>query len=214
MRRLVNVTDQVETPLDAWRGDWGNSYNTRNAPDADNIAARRSLFRTIFQHLPIADLNSILEVGANVGANLIVLPPVGAIYATEPNDQARQQLISNLLHPLNVCGDAAHMLHWPDGHIDLVFTSGVLIHIPPHMLEASCRQIVRVARRWVLAIEYFSKEPREVRYRGQDGMLWTMDYGAYYLDRFPELKPVAAGFAWQRLTGLDDLNWWLLEKRQ
>jgi hypothetical protein len=41
-------------------------------------------------------------------------------------------------------------------------------------------------------------------------MLWTRDFGQYYMDL--GLKPVACGFAWKPLTGLDNVTWWVLRK--
>ncbi len=197
-----------------WQGEAGGAYVERNRPSVQSIANRKALFRTILAAIPTAA--TILEVGANVGANLLAMPFMREVNATEPNDLAREELCANLsvrASPWKVTADAAHELSFRDATIDLVFTSGVLIHIAPDMLRASMAEIVRVSRRWVLAIEYFSKEPRAVSYRGQADRLWTRDFGAAYIDWFPELKPIAAGFAWQRLTGLDDLTWQLLEKK-
>ena len=95
---------------------------------------------------------------------------------------------------------------------DLVFTSGVLIHIPTINLIPSVEEIYRVSKKYIVAIEYFSTRETELEYRGNAGMMWTRDYGSVYMDRFPDLKCVNYGFVWGRDTGLDSLNWWLLEK--
>src|SRR5262249_14679202 len=103
-------------------------------------------------------------------------------------------------------------IEFPDDIADLTFTSRVLIHISPENLLASCREIYRCTRRWIVCIEYFSDEPEMKRYRGHDGLLFKRDFGGFWLDNFPDLQPVAHGFFWKRVTGLDNTNWWILRK--
>jgi hypothetical protein len=148
-------------------------------------------------------------VGANVGINIHALSkllPLGtAFFASEPNEQAFQSLVKyeNGLLPFRDIKDASYMA-------DLIFTSGVMIHVPPDELLDFCREIYKKANKWIVAIEYFSREPEMIPYRGHDNKLWKRDFGSFWLDNFP-LKPVACGFAWSRISGLDDLNWFLLE---
>jgi spore coat polysaccharide biosynthesis protein SpsF len=101
----------------------------------------------------------------------------------------------------------------PDGAVDLAFTSGVLIHIHPDQLLASCREIHRVARRYIVCSEYFADTPQEVPYRGNRDALFKRDFGGFYLDNFPDLALVDYGFAWKRSTGLDNPTWWVFAKR-
>ena len=46
-----------------------------------------------------------------------------------------------------------------------------------------------------------------------ENRLFKRDFGGLWLDTCPDLRVVAYGFAWKRLTGLDNLTWWLFEKR-
>ena len=63
-----------------------------------------------------------------------------------------------------------------------------------------------------MSIEYFAAEPEEKRYRGQDGLLFKRDFGAFWLEMFPELELIDYGFFWKHATGLDNLTWWLFRK--
>ena len=103
-------------------------------------------------------------------------------------------------------------INWPDAVADLVFTSGVLIHIHPDNLEASLREIYRCASRWIVTIEYFSDKQEMIPYRGHKDKLFKRDFGGYWLDMFSDLRVIAYGFVWKRVTGLDNLTWWLFEK--
>ena len=164
------------------------------------------------------DLASVIDVGSNIGINLIFINKLfeGRIklYAVEPNRKAYDRLVSQPHIQLDgVWNCDAFKLPLPDSSIDLAFTAGVLIHIAPNDLGRATDEIVRVARRYVLCIEYFSHTPVEVSYRGQIGLLFKRDFGAFYLDRFPNLKGVDYGFLWQREFGIsDNPNWWLFSK--
>ena len=96
--------------------------------------------------------------------------------------------------------------------VEFVFTIGVLIHIAPDDLLASCREMFRVSSQYVACAEYFNPTPVEIDYRGHRGVLFKRDFGAFWLDNFPELELVDYGFLWKRATGLDDLTWWLFCK--
>jgi len=158
---------------------------------------------------------SILEVGANVGLNLRALRHLtdAELYAVEPNERAMSILISDGVLPSDHAkrGHAA-LLDWRDSTIDFVFCSDVLIHIHPDHLLSSCREMHRVARRYLACSEYFSDKPETIRYQVQDDMLFKRDFGSFWLDNFPDLRIIDYGFSWRRVTGLDNSTWWLFEK--
>lgn len=131
----------------------------------------------------------------------------------EPNIKAFSILTSNnkirLKKAWNV---SAFELPMEDSSIDLVFNSGVLIHISPDDLGFATDEIVRVAKKYVLCIEYFSHKPEVISYQGQNDLLFKRDFGSFYLDRYPNLKCIDYGFLWQReLKIFDNLTWWLFE---
>jgi hypothetical protein len=95
--------------------------------------------------------------------------------------------------------------------IDLVFTAGVLIHIPLGDLPLALSEIYRVSKRYILAIEYFAQEETVVHYRGYDNLLWKRDFLRHYQSQFPELTLVRSGFLTSE-DGFDKTHWWLLEK--
>lgn len=192
-----------------WRGNFGNEYTARNKRSP--LGARLNAWKAIFPQ----NCQSVLEVGANVGQNLEAIAQISAcdFYACEPNDYAREELVNlNLASPLNVTADTADKLSFPISHVDLVFTWGVLIHVPPDKLIKSMQEIHRVSKRWIIAAEYFAPQEEMIQYRGHDNALWRRDYGSLYLDNFPDLKCTMNMFAWKRMTGLDNLTIWVFEK--
>lgn len=198
--------------LDLWTGDFGNAYTQRNR--VQSIDARLDMWKVLFPR----ECHSVLEVGANIGQNLeaISLLTEAEMFACEPNDMAREELV-NLFRDIgepsrNVTADTADKLSFPDQCADLVFTSGVLIHVPPDKLLKSLKEIHRVARRCIIIGEYFAPSEEMVPYRGHDNALWRRDYGSLFLDNFNDLHCIGTMFAWKRMTGLDNLLFWIMEK--
>ena len=158
---------------------------------------------------------TILEVGANIGLNLRAIRPLTSakLHAVEPNALARTRLVDDgVLAPDEVGEGIASQIPFGDGTMDLVFTSGVLIHIHPDQLLDSYRDMFRVSRRFVLSVEYFSAQPREVNYRGREGQLFLRDYGGFWMEHFPSLRLRDYGFFWAGAGAVDNLTWWLFEK--
>jgi pseudaminic acid biosynthesis-associated methylase len=202
--------------LKFWRGDFGNDYTDRNTNSARELRARVALWAPIMARLEGAAPQSILEVGANIGNNLRALRQISdaEFFAIEPNGKACDVLVDDGVVPAdNVHEGFAADIDLADGAVDLAFTSGVLIHIHPDDLLASCSEIYRVARRYIVCIEYFSDKAEEIGYRGHSERLFKRDFGSFWMDSFPDLQILDYGFAWKRTTGLDNLTWWLMEKR-
>jgi len=198
-----------------WRGEFGDAYIARNTPSDDKLASLTRHWAAVLRGTTGAPPADILEVGANIGLNLMALRRLttARLIAVEPNATARARLADSGVADQALDGIAAR-IPLPDAGVDLAFTSGVLIHIHPDQLEASCREILRVSRRYVVCIEYFSDKPEEVLYRGHAQALFKRDFGGFWMDLAPELRLLDYGFAWKRATGLDNLTWQLFEKPQ
>ena len=202
--------------LNFWQGSTGNEYIERNKFEEWKLTPGIAAFQKILQNFKF---KSVLEVGSNIGLNLIYLNRLYCenldLFAVEPNIAAFNMLTSQpqLINLKKAWNCNAFNLPPEDGSIDLVFTSGVLIHIAPADLQRATDEIVRVANKFVLCIEYFSHKPESIEYRGRDGLLFKRDFGAFYQDTYPELKCRDYGFLWQReFAVFDNLTWWLFEK--
>jgi pseudaminic acid biosynthesis-associated methylase len=204
-------------PIEKWTGEFGDQYQIRNASRWRSIKSRARMFENILEKMGDGFPRSVLEVGAGAGDNLRALDMIYERSKTElkimgcdPNAAARESLkdIATAMP-----GDLS-ALPYNDDCADMVFTSGVLVHIPPDQLETAMTEIHRTSRRWILSIEYFNPTPEEVTYRGHDGLLWRRDWGEEWLRLFPMLKIAGYGFMWKRMSGLDNVTWFLFDKQR
>lgn len=195
-----------------WRGDFGDQYIDRNNDDGLR-SSNLLLFGNILQKTGIHP-SSILELGANIGLNLEALRhllPKGKFAAVEINNKAASILKES---GVKVYQGSIEEVEIIDGY-DLVFTKGVLIHIDPNNLELVYRKMFSASNKWILTIEYYSRSPEEILYRGHSGVLFKRDFAGELLDKFGgKLSLVDYGFVYHRDTyPQDDLTWFLLEKR-
>lgn len=196
-----------------WAGDFGNDYTKRHS-----LGANPHVREWLWEQLLPPNCESVLEVGANAGLNLeaIARSPrhcTATLYACEPNDLARAELLSlNLTSSSFITADYADKLSFPDHVAEVAITCGVLIHIPTDKLLASMREIHRCSARTIICAEYFAPSEEMIPYRGHNNALWRRDYGSLWLDNFPDLHCVQCLFAWKRITGLDNLTIWVLQR--
>ena len=200
--------------INFWTGDTGNQYIKRNQTNSENKKNRLNFWKNIFNRVELTDNAKIFEVGANIGLNLNAIQSIGNfdMYAIEPNRNACQEIIKNkILDQEHLLQNVANEIGFSDNKFDMVFTCGVLIHIHPENLLDAMKEICRVSKKYIVCAEYFSDKDEEINYHGQDGLLFKKDFGSFYLDNFPNLKLIDYGFSWKKVTGMDNLTWWIFE---
>ena len=97
---------------------------------------------------------------------------------------------------------------------DLVFTSTVLIHINPNMLQSVYELMYKSFARYICVSEYYSPHPEEIPYRGHSEKMYRRDFAGELLDKYPDLQLRGYAFNYQRdpIFPLGDTTWFLLEK--
>lgn len=210
------MTDNSDTEqLRFWRGDFGRAYMERNETSQAMTDTLVSCWKKMLAPADPAP-RSILEVGCNIGLNLRALKTFtkAELFGVEPNASARERVVRDGVLPASHIRDGvAAKIPFEDKAVEFAFTSGVLIHIHPDQLADSCREIFRISSRYVLCAEYFSVQPREISYRGHEGLLFLRDYGDFWMKTCPELKLVDYGFFWTGAGAPDNLTWWLFTRR-
>jgi pseudaminic acid biosynthesis-associated methylase len=192
LKTAVAQTDQIRT----WSGDFGREYTDRNDYSPDSLdelyrrnygITRRELNEEFLSAVPKDAC--ILEIGCNTGTQLLVLREMGFtdLYGIEIQSYALERAKARL-PGATLTQASAFAIPYPDRHFDLVFTSGVLIHIAPADLPIAMDEIHRCARTWIWGLEYYAPQMTEVVYRGHENLLWKADYARTYLERFPDLE--------------------------
>jgi pseudaminic acid biosynthesis-associated methylase len=180
--------------MEFWKGKFGDDYISRNDGDFDELY--KSMFgitRTALNGEFLSDLNKesrILEVGCNIGKQLSVLQNAGYsnLWGVEINDSALRLAKEN--KEWNLVAASGFDIPFKDGFFDVVFTSGVLIHIAPEDLEKFLDEMYRTSKKYIWCFEYFSEECEEIEYRNHKNRLWKNNFLKLFMDRFPDLKLV------------------------
>jgi len=181
-----------------WSGQFGRDYTDRNTfslPELDELyrrnygASRREINDRFLQAIPKEA--RILEVGCNLGNQLLLLQAMGFtnLHGIEIQSYALTRARERL-PGVTLTQASAFAIPYPDRFFDLVFTSGVLIHIAPNGLPLAMKEIYRCTRQWIWGFEYYAPEMTEIEYRGEATLLWKTDYARLYLGQFPDLELV------------------------
>lgn len=182
--------------MSQWESDFGTQYTERNKMTLDQLDAMYSkqfgVTRTQLNHEFLAGISKdarILEVGCNVGNQLANLQKLGFndLWGIEISEYALE-IAKKQYDKLNVVHASAFDIPFKDGVFDLVFTSGVLIHISPKDLNKALDEIYRTAKKYVWGFEYFSEKLEEINYRGNTDLLWKNNFAKLYLARHAGLK--------------------------
>jgi len=172
----------------SWGGEFGDAYRERNNFSVNELndlyRTRHGVSRTDLNHAFLSGIvpqdASILEVGCNIGNQLLVLQTMGYtnLSGIELNAESAQLARERTGCPI-IQGSATN-LPFKNKSFDLVFTSGVLIHINPSEQVTAMSEIARVSKKWIWLLEYYSENLTEVEYRGKESLLWKNNFAKLY----------------------------------
>lgn len=182
--------------ISRWTGQFGRDYTDRNSLELSELDAlyyrnygvtRDDLNQRFLAGIPRGA--QVLEIGCNIGNQLRLLRSMGFfnLYGIEIQHYAVKQAKFRM-PDINVVEASGLEIPFRDSSFDLVFTSGVLIHIAPSDLPLVVSEIHRCTKQYIWGFEYHSAALTEVRYRGHRDLLWKMDYPQIFLDRFDDLE--------------------------
>jgi pseudaminic acid biosynthesis-associated methylase len=190
---MIHVTEQMEK----WAGVFGREYTDRNDWSIEDVDAfylkSYGITRTMMNRQFLMGMPSsmrILEVGCNVGNQLLLLKRMGFtnLYGIELQDYAVEKAKSRTPAHIHIIKGAACDIPFRDGYFDMVFTSGLLIHINPADLHMVLEEIYRCTREYIWGFEYYADLCTEINYRGNKNVLWKNDFAKLYLDSFDDLE--------------------------
>ena len=189
-----------------WKSKFGVKYTKRNKKIVKNLFIQSVLKK-------IGKIHNVFEFGTNVGNNLDIIKRFNEKIETngiEINEFASKIAESKVRFIIN--GSVKKKIKTKK-KFDLVFTSGLLIHISPKDLNKVYKNIFSLTKKYILIAEYFSQEPVAINYRGKRNLLFKRDF-AKELKRKFKLKIVDYGFIWSedKKHNLDNFNWFILKK--
>lgn len=171
--------------------DWGKGKDNwvRGYWDSREHSHRSFLMERISKFSP----SSVLEIGSNCGPNLYILAkrfPDAEIRGVDINTEAvqkgnewfAQENISNV--ELSV-GKADDLRQFQDKHFDVVFTDAVLIYVGPDKIERVMKEMLRVACKALIFLEWHDFESSSNPLGTYVGH-WKRDYVAVLRKFLPE----------------------------
>jgi len=181
-----------------WFSEFGKNYTDRckKTPDQydELYTSLYGITRTKLNEEFIGDIDRsarILEVGTNVGGQLKLLFRMGFrnLYGIELQLYPIK-ISQSKYYGISLLQGSGFDIPFKDNAFDIVFTTGVLIHIDPDLLPLVLKEIYRCTKRYIWGFEYYNKNMLEIPYRGKNKMLWKADYVAIYQDYFPDLNMI------------------------
>lgn len=207
---MIDILNEQE---EFWKNNFGNEYFSRKNNNHSSVEKRTSEFEIYLKSTE--NITSVLEFGANIGLNLMVLKsliPDLSLNAVEINLSAVQEL--QKIVPKENIYTGSFTEFTSKKKFDLVISRGVLIHLNPDDLEKAYKQLYDYSNKYILISEYFNPTPVSVEYRGFQNKLFKRDFCREILNLYKNLVLIDYGFLYSsdKNYKYDDVNWFLLEK--
>lgn len=196
MVKLMAKTQQEEV----WNGAFGKEYTDRKMMSVDeldrlyidNYGISETELNKEFLKEVVKKNSKILEVGCNIGNQLLLLQKMGYsdLWGIELQDRA-VEIARRRTSGINIIKGSAFDIPYKNNFFDLIFTSGVLIHISPDGIDKVLDEIYRCTNKYIWGFEYYNPDGYQmVNYRGEDNLLWKTDFAKLFLNRFSDLELV------------------------
>lgn len=194
-----------------WVGNFGDAY-TKRSINLKTVQNNKVFFLNILKKKKV---NSVLELGANVGYNILAIKKIFKklkdITCIEINNFAYKKLLK--IKNVNAINQSLIKFQTKKKY-DLVFTKGVLIHLNPNSLRDVYKKMGNLSSKYVLIAEYYNPTPVKIDYRGNKNKLFKRDFGHEFLKSNKNFKLSKYGFTYHRdKYPQDDLTWFLFKKK-
>lgn len=207
------MTREFNEQENFWKETFGREYIQRNTEYNYTLLEKgwRKMLATT------NGINSMLELGSNIGRNLSVLRklyPMASLGLIEINSEAFDFAV-NKLNPEYSHNGSILQSNFDNNQFDLTFSCGVMIHIAPDDLLDNLKKMYEYSNKYILIAEYFNATPISIGYHGKKEKLFKRDFGKFFLENF-EVDVLDYGFLWSQEYqpgGFDDLTWWMFEKK-
>ena len=204
------MKNKINSQEKFWQGNFGNSYIKRNNHLKD-VKNNFFFFKKVFNKK--VKINSLIELGPNVGLNIIALRKIFKnlrITGVEINKKACEHL--KKIKNVSVINNSILKFKLKS-KFDLVLIRGVMIHVHPKNLTKLYKKIEKLSKKYILICEYYSPYPISINYRGHKNKLFKNDYAGDFLKICKNYKLIDYGFNYHLdKYPQDDTSWFLLRK--
>ena len=177
-----------------WENEFGTDYIERNKTLSEinefykqqTGITQEEIFTNFFSE--INRKYNILEIGCNIGLKLSILKKMGFsnLFGLEVNKTAFE--IAKKNNPdISFINSSIEEFEPSGKQFDLVFTSGVLIHIHPSLLNSIIKKMVNLTKEYIFGFEYYSDMLIEIPYRGNSNVCWKQNFSSLFTKLFPLL---------------------------
>ncbi len=175
--------------------NWAENYIS---PEALEHSHRKLLLQKMSQYAP---LDKVLEVGCASGPNLILLSkklPKTDFWGIDVSGKAiavgKKYINEHNVPNIRLeTGSAEAVKNFRDKSFDVVFTDAVMIYIGPEKIQEILKEMVRVAKKAIILVEWWSEKP----------YAYEADHWAYNWKLLFE----KAGISNLKITRLTDDSW-------
>lgn len=196
-----------------WRSGVAAAWARRNSKTVEEMdrrymtdyGVRRTELNTQFLQDVPRDAK-ICEVGCSTGLQSFALAQLG--FRSFWGADVAKDVLGN---SHNVAA-TLYKLPFQDAAFDLVFTSGVLIHVPPDSRAAAMTELLRITRRWIWAFEMFGPVTLAEWPVTCAGPTWAGHFAEGFLQHDSKLKIVRRAMIHYRKRHRAPQEMFLLEK--
>ncbi|KKN73479.1 hypothetical protein LCGC14_0400540 [marine sediment metagenome] len=184
LKKIVALLDKSGSAY--WKSIDGLEYTKRNIMSPQELdefhLKTYGITRTNLNQHFIGDLSRnslILEIGSNIGNQLLLLQKMGFqhLMGFEINNYAVRCANRKGVQTLQC--DILKTSKY-DSTFDLVFTSGVLMHINPLKINTALEHIIKRTRKYIWGFEAYAKSYSPFIYRKRTDLLWKAPFVDFY----------------------------------
>jgi pseudaminic acid biosynthesis-associated methylase len=176
-----------------WSSKFGEKYTESNSWPVEEYNELFKVWhgrtRLDFNEKSIGSLDrnlKILEIGCNMGNQLGLLQKMGFkyLYGIELNEKVAEKA-SKRTKGINIKQGTVFDIPYDDQEFDMVFTSGVLIHIAPENIKKAISEINRCSKKYIWGYENYIEKGYEAV---KPGYLWRTNFTKLYMEVNKNLK--------------------------